>query len=291
MYCLLLVDNQEGKMVAGNFKKIICLACVIGYICATGACQPRHIRRVPVVQKSGNSPVRTALEKTQKLSLFFGHQAGGDAIILGIKEVSAAVGLQSPDFIKGRANPPGKTAGFYHAYIGADGDPQGKIKDFETIMHMGMAEKIDISFMELDFADINADTDIKELFSLYQKTMANLKFEFPGVRFIHFTVPLVAEGSFDWIKKIIGQKTDAREGNIKREEYNALLRAEYPAKETLFDLAMMETYSTSGDFALKKYKKQTYYLLQDEYTDDGGNLNKKGQINIAGQLIFALAAF
>jgi lysophospholipase L1-like esterase len=60
------------------------------------------------------------------------------------------------------------------------------------------------------------------------------------------------------------------------------MRAEYTAKELIFDLALLESSST-------RKKRRTNPALLPIYTEDGGHLNDLGSKIIAEQLLIFLA--
>ena len=59
--------------------------------------------------------------------------------------------------------------------------------------------------------------------------------------------------------------------------------------KTVFDLAYYESLYQDGKRSVFKYKGDKYYSLARQYSSDGGHLNKKGRILIAGELLNFLA--
>ena len=101
---------------------------------------------------------------------------------------------------------------------------------------------LDIAFMKFCFVDFNPKTDVKELFAHYQATIDDLRTRNPGTTFIHVTVPLTGEqgGLKEFVKRLLGRAPYGIMENIRREEYNALLRQAYRGREPIFDLARVE---------------------------------------------------
>jgi hypothetical protein len=125
--------------------------------------------------------------------------------------------------------------------------------------------------------------------------MRQLKRKYPGVKFIHFTVPLLRqpEKSFkSTIKKLLGRSGDGffdNSHNIARNRYNDLLRSAYEGKEPIFDLARLEAVSPEKNLCFFDDKGTRIMILCPEYTDDGGHLNSIGRRYVAEQLLVFLA--
>ncbi len=107
----------------------------------------------------------------------------------------------------------------------------------------------------------------------------------------HFTMPLKVQ-KISWktkFKLMIGRDSWELTDNIKRNEYNFLLRNEYLGKEPVFDIATYEATLLDGTQSLFKYKGNKFQSMQEVYSDDGGHLNKIGSKLIAEQLLIFLA--
>jgi hypothetical protein len=145
--------------------------------------------------------------------------------------------------------------------------------------------------MKLCFVDVRSDSNVKDLFANYRDTARKLKGKYPKVAFVHITVPLTSRqtGAKVWIKKIIGRPIGGYEENVKRNEFNDLLRAEYAGKEPLFDLAAVESTYPGGKRELFTKEGKSYLSLVPLFTDDGGHLNKTGRGIAAEQLLVFLA--
>ena len=132
---------------------------------------------------------------------------------------------------------------------------------------------------------------MEQLFSEYKNTMLQLKLNYPKTEFIHVTIPLkiVQTGPRAWIKKIIGRPIGGYEDNIKRNEFNKLLRTAYHEKEPVFDLALVESTYSNGSRQKFQYNSGDYYALIPEYSHDGRHLNEVGRKKVAEQLLISLA--
>ena len=236
-----------------------------------------------------------SLEKWEALSgkkIYFGHQSVGFNIIDGIRDVMSTdkrVKLKIVELDKiGRLEEPG----FYHSRIGSNVDPVSKIDDFSRKMAAGIGSSADIAFFKFCFVDIGADTDVNKVFDYYKNTMSALKTKYPQTTFVHFTVPLgtTLESWKTKLKVLMGKKEIWEyDANIRKNEFNDLLREYYAGKEPVFDLAGFE--STYPDQQRSTFTKngKTYYDLAPEYTYDDGHLNEKGRKWVAEHLLLFLA--
>lgn len=215
-------------------------------------------------------------DKLVNMKIYFGHQSVGFNIMDGISGIIR----EMPNIklnIKETDEPADFTEPvFAHSKVGKNLNPISKCDNFRRIIENGVGNQVDIAFFKFCYVDINSDTDIQGIFKYYTDTMSILQTKYPRVKFIHFTVPLKVNptGIKTGIKKLLGRSDD--DGNIKRNEFNQLLRNKYAKENTLFDLAYYE----SG--------AKLYGSLLPEYSDDGGHLNDAGKKVIAKQLLLFL---
>ncbi len=225
--------------------------------------------------------------------IFFGHQSVGVNIMDGINDIMK---IHPTIKLKVKDNDQtGNISGgiFAHFPIGKNEDPSSKIQDFTLKMKHGLGDKSDIAFFKFCFVDITADTDVQTLFNSYKNEMSSLKKKYPHVSFIHVTVPLLKKekiGMKAVLNKVIGKSGGFFDNahNVKRNQYNDLLRQEYKGKETIFDLAEAESTRTDGTRETFTVKGKKYFSLDPEYTDDGGHLNELGRVKVAEQFLLLL---
>ena len=230
--------------------------------------------------------------RLSKQNVYFGHQSVGfnimdgvtdimadnDNIKLTIKEASSLSEFEEPFFA--------------HSRNGENRDWQSKIDGFHDKISSGLGKKADIAFFKLCYVDINGETDVQKLFESYRQTMKQLEKEFPDTVFLHTTAPLrTTETSWKtWIKKLIGKEHIWEYAdNIKRNEFNDLIRQEYEASGKLFDIARIESTYTDGTRETFERKDNTYSSLVPSYTYDGGHLNELGRQMVAAHLLNILA--
>lgn len=231
------------------------------------------------------------LRKLSEKKIYFGHQSVGFNLIEGVKDVSN----ENPQIkfkITENNNPDIFTEPlFAHSRVGKNEDPISKIKGFVEFMENGIGDRADFAFFKFCYIDIKAKTDIDKLFSYYKENMKRLKDKYPKTTFIHVTVPLtvVQTGLKAWIKKVIGKPVGGYADNMRRNEYNELLRKEYEGKEHIFDLAEVESTFPDGKRASFTDNGKIFFYLVPEYSRDGRHLNEKGRKIIAEKLIIFLA--
>jgi hypothetical protein len=131
------------------------------------------------------------------------------------------------------------------------------------------------------YADIRVSTNIEELFDYYTGKMDYLSKKYPGVVFMHYTIPITVRPR--GLKGII--KIVAYDHNINREKFNQLLLNHYD-KNLVFDLAKYE--SSFPDGRINTYANNRMALI-DEYSDDGEHINATASKSIAEQLLVFLS--
>ncbi len=215
--------------------------------------------------------------------IFFGHQSIGNNIMEGLARLSDAHEALNLNIVKTADLAGIEGPVFAHAIVGKNLDPKSKVDDFVRLMKTNLKDKVDIAFFKFCYVDIRSDTDLEPILDYYKSAMDQLKKECPNVTFFHSTVPLNLKtpGMKGFVKNILG-----RDHNIKRSEYNRMLRKVYDSKE-IFDLERFV--STYPDGRREKGGKNSFAIVP-AYSSSGGHLNEKGQEVIAVQLLDFLAS-
>ncbi|MFW6139298.1 MAG: SGNH/GDSL hydrolase family protein [Spirochaetota bacterium] len=243
--------------------------------------------------KSINDIQNTSWERVAGYTIFFGHQSVGYNIIDGIQDIlnenkNGNIHLN----IVETADAEDFTAPvFAHARVGTNTQPISKVDAFARVIKDGIGSKADIAFFKLCYVDFDAESNVHKVFDYYKTKMAELKKRYPRLTFVHVTVPLTTcqTGLKAAVKKILGRSLWGYEDNIKRNQFNDLLRKQYSEDNLLFDLALIESTFPDGTRNVQKKDSQSFYALVPEYTDDGGHLNEKGRRIVAEQLLVFLA--
>ncbi len=228
--------------------------------------------------------------------IFFGHQSVGQDILDGLVEI-----LREQD--KGNKIKVSSTAGLtsfsapgiYHCFIGKNTEPLSKIDDFEEAILNEKYGKMDIAIMKLCFIDITRSTmkDIDTVFQSYKTAIDRIKSRYPDLILIHCTVPLqtrdafndgILAGLYARIMKLFGiRRFDG--DNWVRELYNRKIRAAYGSSGALFDIALLEASSPTGEKCAHTGKSIEVYDLYPPYSNDGGHLNAAGKRYIADKFL------
>jgi len=223
--------------------------------------------------------------------IYFGHMSVGFNIVEGLKDVikenhQIKLNIVETNDITMFGRPI-----FAHSRNGNNHDPQSKIDAFADSMDRGIGNKADFASFKFCFVDITAKTDIQKEFKYYRETMEKVKDRYPKTIVIHMTAPLttVQAGFKAWLKKRIGRPIDGYADNIKRNEFNDLLRQEYEGKAPLFDLAKMESVTVDGKPVTFTEGEKHFHALNPEFTHDGGHLNQAGRKFVARSLLILLA--
>jgi len=270
-------------------KKIIPFILLIFLACSQGG-DEKSMNQVAENIKLNPADIKKLASK----KIYFGHMSVGYNIIDGLKAILPAnSGL---NIIENSDPKDFSKPVFAHSQIGENCKPEMKIANFVKKMDAGLGNKADIAFFKFCYVDVVATTDVVKLFDEYKIAMDGLVKKYPKTSFIHITVPVTTEDqSFkrklkDYIKAIIGrQVSDHIADNIKRMEFNKLIRKEY--KTSVFDLAEIESTDDAPNVTLSRNGNLSHNVLQKKYTFDDGHLNIDGGKKVASQLIITLDKF
>jgi len=146
------------------------------------------------------------------LRVYFGHQSVGANILQGVKELGPTSGLR---------------LAIKDEFLAENGDPLRKLENFKKAV--GEGSRYDIALMKFCYVDIDADTDVRALFERYRATLAELRAANPRTSFVHVTLPLTMAqtGPKALAKRLLGRAPYGTIENVRRAEYNSLLRRTY----------------------------------------------------------------
>ena len=221
--------------------------------------------------------------------IYVGHQSVVKNVLDGLQELSAAAGVPLKIAeVPRAANLQGSGVG--HVFVPENGDPLQKLANFKR--SLGAGSHADIALVKFCYVDISADTDMRGLFDEYRSTIDSLRKANPRTTFVHVTLPLttVQTGPKAWVKRLLGRAPYGTIENVKREQYNALLRRTYAGREPIFDLAEVESVAADGTQATVEWDGVVAPAMVPAYTDDGGHLNHLGRLRAAKEFVAVLAA-
>jgi hypothetical protein len=225
--------------------------------------------------------------------IFFAHMSVGRDLLNGVEDLQKE-SVDAKLVILEMSEPGAMTKPVLaHALLGHNSEPFRKIDAFRQMMGSLQSAPPDVAFMKLCYVDVRHSTDVPKLFAAYASAMAELQARLPSTRFAHLTVPLCSPAR-GWvqslkvlIKRLVG-RADAVADNMKREEFNRLLREAYGAKGSLIDIAEAEASGPQGRCVVRR-GGQLVNCLVPAYTFDGGHLNVTGRRHVAERLLARLA--
>jgi len=232
----------------------------------------------------------TAMKVVKEGRVFFAHKSVGDNIMNGLKTVADESAIKLNIRVLNHESLSDDSGLFAHAQNGENGNPVSKVDSFHATVMAFNAFTPQIAFMKFCYVDFEPDSDVKELFSHYKNRLESLTHERPGITFIHLTVPLSTR-LHSWknrIKRFVGMQTWDDGSNIKRAEFNHLLRQSFP-KEQVFDIARIESTRPDGSREGFGMDNNRYESMVPAYASDDGHLNSYGQHLMAQEMVCFLA--
>ena len=238
----------------------------------------------------GDARLRAELERVAQERIFFGHQSVGGNLLDGIRQLATMAGVNLRMVETPAASGVGP-ATLGHVFVSRNGYPLQKLQFFQHAMGSQPAG-LDIALVKFCYLDFTAETDAKALFARYRATIDELRAINGGTTFVHVTAPLtdVQGGIKALVKRLLGRAPYGVLENLRREEYNALLRQAYNGSEPVFDLARIESTAPDGSAVNVAWNGRIAPAMAPAYTDDGGHLNGSGRLRAARELIAILAA-
>ena len=238
---------------------------------------------------AADGALQADLELLAAKRIYFAHQSVGANILEGLAELSREARVPVRIVQTGRTAE--LAAGtFGHFFVPENGDPLKKLANFEAAL--GSGSKADIALIKFCYVDFDASTDPAALFARYKATLAELRARNPHTVFVHVTAPLTtAQTGFKALaKRLLGRAPYGTIENVRRAQYNELLRRAYAGREPLFDLARLESTTPDGSAATVEWQGRIVPAMAGAYTDDGGHLNRTGEALAARELIRVLAS-
>jgi hypothetical protein len=234
--------------------------------------------------------LKNNLEKVQTMKVFFGHQSVGNNILGGLDILIKETGVNGFNILEWNGQDELNNSFLLHLKIGENTKPRSKCDAFASVWENPLFDSIDVAMMKFCYIDINENTDVLGLFEYYKSMMDSLKNRFPTKTFVHITVPLVhsPNGITVKLREWLGKPNRNKLANIKRNEFNDLLR-EYYKTDPVYDLAWVESTYTDGKRESFKMNGKTYFSLINAYASDGRHLNEQGSKMAAAELIRVLA--
>jgi hypothetical protein len=261
-----------------------------GILCAAVFAGTTLVSSALAEPQPADAALRADLRQIATQRIFFAHQSVGMNLLDGLRQLAGAADVAIR--IEPSANADGvPRQSLGHAFIAQNGKPLLKLGDFRRALE-SKPNAVDIALLKFCYLDFSADTDAKALFERYRETIGELREINPRTTFVHVTVPLTVPqtGIKGFAKRLLGIPPYGIIENVRREEYNALLRRAYAGREPLFDLARAEATTPDGHTSTVEWQGYAVPALTPAYTDDNNHLNATGSVRAARELVGVLAA-
>ncbi|MBV8357949.1 MAG: hypothetical protein JO189_08440 [Deltaproteobacteria bacterium] len=229
-------------------------------------------------------------QKLTERKIYFGHQSVGSNIIDGIRDLKKTYPQLHLHIVHSGDPSEVEKPTFIESLVGRNRDPESKTADFLGALKRGMGVQGGVAMYKFCYVDMSRNTDVGKLFDEYRAAAALIKARYPRVVQVHITMPLTtAEAPVGAFAKRLLMRTTDRDLDLKRNQFNDLLRQEYTGREPIFDLATIESTRIDGSRTFFESGDKRVYSLAPEFTNDGGHLNELGRRIVAEQLLITLA--
>jgi len=129
-------------------------------------------------------------------------------------------------------------------------DRYGKITEFDDLVRNDYGSVVDVAFFKFCYPDTDG-TDYQAVFDSYANCLDALKVAYPNVTFVAFTGVL---------------SDDEDISNIRRNQYNQLVRDRYQGVLPLFDVGDIESTKPTDETCTFEYGGETYRKMWPEYS-------------------------
>jgi hypothetical protein len=228
-------------------------------------------------------------EALARKKIYFGHQSVGGNILDGLRTVLRQRCEIRLEIREMRSPGDLDRPALVHSLIGRNRDPKGKIDHFRAVLDSGIGDKADVAFFKFCYIDIDASTDTRALLEHYDRTLSDLRAQYPHLTVLAATVPLTnaPPGIKSRVKALLGRGPALAEVNANRNAINEHIRQVHGA--SVWDLAAVEATTPEGKSVFVRDGERTIDLLNPAYASDGGHLNGVGSEVVAIDLLVRLA--
>jgi hypothetical protein len=230
------------------------------------------------------------LRALARARIYFGHHSVGDNMLSGLQRIASEEGVADLR-IEALGDLTELPETFLaHSRVGANGDPQSKLEDFARILRGGTLARLDLAFMKFCYVDFDPSSDAAAIYDRYCLQLEELEAGFPEVRFLHATVPLKVRrlGARSRIKLLLRRPMWEDDSNVKRHEFNELIRANFD-EGRIVDIARAESTASDGSESTFARNGRRYPCMRPDLSTDGGHLNELGERRVGAEMISKLA--
>lgn len=234
---------------------------------------------------------RAHAETFARSRVFFAHKSVGANVLDGLPRVFQATGVMMPPVTLWEEAMTVSGAGVVHTPIGSNGDPLGKIEEFDRLVRGSLGHQVDVAVLKLCYVDLKHGADVEGVFATYRDTMAALRRDHPEIVFVLATSPLTTErGPRGRARARLG-RGDALgpEHNVVREQFNMLVRAECHGTTPLFDIAAIQSTARDGSRKALTFRGQPLFAMEPFVASDPGHLGADGRAILASAFVATIA--
>lgn len=250
--------------------------CIFGITALKAQGAPIVIDHTAVAQV-GSLPQSVIDRTASDLSFYFAHASVGVGMYQGLQVLHDENPARYPlDVVSvyGDAAPATVSSGI--VYEDDRGNPgwKEKVDMFADQLANGWGAKSKVVMNKFCYIDMSAELDYYAIANANHTAMSELELLYPNTRFVYMTLPLTIADPEDEISLWF---------NRSRTEFNDQLRAWTRANnKTLFDVADIQAWSTTGIQTTFVMDGQTYQSLTPEYAGpDGQHPNDLGSRQLA----------
>jgi hypothetical protein len=225
--------------------------------------------------------------------IYYGHQSVGNNIMVGIKDLVKENPQIRLKFTRNAEEHKIAIGLFANSRLGQITDPLLMVEEVTRSMEKTLGVAADIAVLRFSYGDVYAKKNVEEVFDNYQMAFSILKKKYPQTKFVHVTLPLdTTKTSWKlWVKQLLRkQEIWEYETNIRRNDFNELLRKKYKGLNPVFDIAELQSTFPDGKRSTFTKNGKTYYSMIANYSYDGHHLNQTGREIAAEKLLLLLAS-
>ncbi len=226
------------------------------------------------------------LRTISRARIYFGHHSVGDNMLSGVRQIANELGSADIQIVKFEPGATLPESFLAHSRVGTNKDPLSKLEGFARVLDDKALARLDLALMKFCYVDFEPSTDVSSLYDRYRAQLQELETRFPGVCFLHATVPLkVHSTSFkNRIKRLLQQPVWEDDSNARRCEFNELLRNDFQEARVV-DIARVE--ATGSQTTLAEGGHHTPFMRAD-LSNDGGHPNELGERCLAAEMLTKL---
>ncbi len=225
-----------------------------------------------------------------RLRVLFVHQSVGRDLLAGVSAIAAGMSIAWPMRDITQVQPAG--AAILHARLGRNRDPVSKLVAFRDAMTGASGRGVDVALVKLCYVDVRTGSDPDALCRQYVEILEDVARAHPATRVAAITVPLTTAETLARVvfARVLSRRTPERDDNAVRARFNASLRDACGRRGlALFDIAAAESTAPDGSPTRFVSDGRPIESLDPAWTSDGGHLNERGRIAVAGQFLQFLA--